>query len=71
MVLRTNIFRYKRIVIDIAHLSCGSIHLGLMGLTASRLAGRLADEKQVESKTFKILYGVSYVCTVDMELLAN
>ena len=46
-------------------LSCeisGALHLAQPGLTAGRLAGRQADEIQVNFENFKIVCRLKYSC---------
>ena len=56
MGLRKTFFGKAESCLDINHLSCGPMHLKLVGLTA----GRLAVKIWVEFKGFKILYWLNY-----------
>ena len=45
----------------------GPIHLPLVGLMAGWLAGKQADEIQMNFEIFKILYGLSFQIIVSVQ----
>ena len=65
MALRVNILQNKGFVFrqqsPILWEKTGPLHLALVGLTAGRLAGRLADEIRLDFEILKILYRLNYL----------